>query len=107
MVQQGAFIGLGRTGIPLIMGILRIWLLRYLFILATEHVLGFYSVFWGNLFSNYMAAIITTVLMMRIKWVSAISQGVNKNDNTVKINRNSHEFSGSVEWLEIRILNIT
>jgi hypothetical protein len=31
-----------------------------------------------------MAAIITTVLMMRIKWVSAISQGVNKNDNTVK-----------------------
>jgi putative MATE family efflux protein len=72
MVQQGAFIGLGRTGIPLIMGILRIWLLRYLFILATEHFLGFYSVFWGNLFSNYMAAIITTILIMRIKWVSAI-----------------------------------
>lgn len=73
MVQQGAFIGLGRTGIPLVMGILRIWLLRYVFILATEHVLGFYSVFWGNLFSNYMAAVIITVLMMRVKWVSAIT----------------------------------
>jgi putative MATE family efflux protein len=84
MVQQGAFIGLGRTGIPLVMGILRIWLLRYVFILATEHVLGFYSVFWGNLFSNYMAAIITTVLIMRIKWVSAISTSENKSDNSTK-----------------------
>jgi len=84
MVQQGAFIGLGRTGIPLVMGILRIWLLRYVFILATEHVLGFYSVFWGNLFSNYMAAIITTILIMRIKWVSAISPSENKNNNSAK-----------------------
>lgn len=84
MVQQGAFIGLGRTGIPLVMGILRIWLLRYVFILATEHVLGFYSVFWGNLFSNYMAAIITTILIMRIKWVSAISPSENKNNNSTK-----------------------
>lgn len=78
MVQQGAFIGLGRTGIPLVMGILRIWLLRYVFILATEHVLGFYSVFWGNLFSNYMAAVIITILMMRVKWVSVISSGKKK-----------------------------
>jgi putative MATE family efflux protein len=84
MVQQGAFIGLGRTGIPLVMGFLRIWLLRYIFILATEHVLGFYSVFWGNLFSNYMAAIITTILIMRIKWVSAISQKENSSDNLSK-----------------------
>lgn len=73
MVQQNAFIGLGRTGIPLIISILRIWLLRYLFILATEKYLGFYSVFWGNLFSNYMAALITTILISRVKWVSAIS----------------------------------
>lgn len=72
MVQLGAFIGLGRTDIPLYIGILRIWLLRYLFILATEHVLGFYSVFWGNLFSNYMAAVITTILILRTRWVSAI-----------------------------------
>lgn len=84
MVQQGAFIGLGRTGIPLIVSILRIWFLRYLFILATQHVLGFYSVFWGNLFSNYLAAIITTILITRIKWVSAISAKNSKSDNTVK-----------------------
>lgn len=73
MVQQGAFIGLGRTKIPLAMGILRIWLLRYLFILLTDQYLGFYSVFWGNLFSNYMAAIITTILLVKVKWVSFIS----------------------------------
>lgn len=85
MVEQGAFIGLGRTGIPLIMSILRIWLLRYVFILATQHVLGVYSVFWGNLFSNYMAAIITTILTMRIKWVSNISfKRDTKNKTSVK-----------------------
>lgn len=74
MVEQGAFIGLGRTRIPLITSILRIWLLRYVFILATEKYLTFYSVFWGNLFSNYMAAVITTILILRVKWVSAIPQ---------------------------------
>ncbi|MHC1750883.1 MAG: MATE family efflux transporter [Cellulosilyticaceae bacterium] len=72
MVEQGAFIGLGRTKLPLVMSILRIWLLRYVFILATEKYLGYNAVFWGNLFSNYMAAIITTLFMLRIKWVSAI-----------------------------------
>ncbi len=72
MVQQGAFIGLGRTKLPLVMSILRVWLLRYIFILATEHALSYYSVFWGNLFSNYTAALITTILLLRIKWVSAI-----------------------------------
>jgi putative MATE family efflux protein len=74
MVIQGAFLGLGRTVIPLVLSILRIWLLRYVFILATEHTLGFYSVFWGNLFSNYAAAIITIILILRVKWVSAIQQ---------------------------------
>ncbi|MDF2700601.1 MAG: family efflux transporter, partial [Haloplasmataceae bacterium] len=53
---------------------LRIWLLRYVFILLTEQYLGFYSVFWGNLFSNYVAAIITTILIMRVKWISFIPQ---------------------------------
>lgn len=72
MVQQGAYIGLGRTRIPLIMNFLRIWLIRYVFILMTEHVLGFYSVFWGNLVSNYLTAVITTILILRVKWVSAI-----------------------------------
>lgn len=73
MVQQGAFIGLGRTRIPLVISILRIWLLRYLFILATERYLGVYSVFWGNLFSNLMAALIITLLVLRMPWVSALS----------------------------------
>ncbi|MDF2888380.1 MAG: family efflux transporter [Lacrimispora sp.] len=72
MVQQGAFIGLGKTRITLFISLLRVWLLRYIFILATEHFLGFYSVFWGNLFSNYMAALITTILILRVKWVSDI-----------------------------------
>ncbi|WP_024345127.1 MATE family efflux transporter [Lacrimispora indolis] len=73
MVQQGAFIGLGKTRITLFISLLRVWLLRYIFILATEHFLSFYSVFWGNLFSNYMAAIITTILILRVKWVSDIN----------------------------------
>ena len=72
MVSQGAFIGLGRMRIPLVMGILRIWLLRYIFILATESFLGYSSVFWGNLFSNYAAALITAILVFNIKWVSVI-----------------------------------
>ncbi len=80
MVQLGAFIGLGRTRITLVISILRVWLLRYVFILATEHFLGFYSVFWGNLFSNYMAALITTILILRIDWVSSIPQEIKINN---------------------------
>ncbi len=75
MTIQGAFIGLGRTKVPLILGILRIWLLRYLFILATEARLSFYAVFWGNLFSNYAAAVIALVIIGRTKWVSGIWKG--------------------------------
>jgi putative MATE family efflux protein len=74
MTVQGAFIGLGRTKVPLVLGILRIWLLRYVFILATESSLSFYSVFWGNLFSNYAAALIAIILIARVKWVSAIAE---------------------------------
>ena len=80
MVQLGAFIGLGRTRVTLVISILRVWLLRYVFILATEHFLGFYSVFWGNLFSNYMAALITTILILRIDWVSSIPQEIKINN---------------------------
>lgn len=72
MVEQGAFIGLGKTKITLVMSILRIWLLRYIFILATESYLSYYSVFWGNLFSNYVAALITTILIFRVSWESDI-----------------------------------
>lgn len=73
MVQQGAFIGLGKTRITLFISLLRVWLLRYIFILVTEHFLGYDSVFWGNLFSNYAAAIITTILIVRAKWISDIN----------------------------------
>ena len=31
-VEQGVFIGLGRTKMPLLTGIMRVWLLRYIFI---------------------------------------------------------------------------
>jgi putative MATE family efflux protein len=74
MTVQGAFIGLGRTKVPLVLGILRIWLLRYVFILATERELSFYSVFWGNLFSNYAAAALALLLIARTKWVSGLSR---------------------------------
>ena len=73
MTIQGAFIGLGKTKMPLFLGVLRIWLLRYLVGLATGHILHYYAVFWGNLFSNIMTALIATVLILRTKWVSAIS----------------------------------
>jgi putative MATE family efflux protein len=72
MTIQGAFIGLGRTKVPLVLGILRVWLLRYVFILATEPILQYYAVFWGNLFSNYMGAIIAIIIISRVKWVSVI-----------------------------------
>jgi Na+-driven multidrug efflux pump len=75
MVEQGAFIGLGRTKVPLVIGFLRIWALRYIFILCTESSLSFYSVFWGNLFSNYMAALISTLLIARVEWKSALDTG--------------------------------
>jgi len=74
MAIQGAFIGLGRTKVPLAIGLLRIWFLRFIFILATEKYLQYYSVFWGNLFSNYAAALIAIVLISRTKWVSAIGK---------------------------------
>lgn len=73
-VVQGAMIGLGRTRVPLALGVLRIWLLRYLFILATERFLSFYSVFWGNLFSNYMAALISLVILALVPWRSVIDK---------------------------------
>lgn len=71
-VEQGAFIGLGRTKMPLLTGIMRIWFLRYIFIIFTQKYLGVYSIFWGNLFSNCMAAFIFLFFVLRVKWVSAI-----------------------------------
>ncbi len=74
MTVQGAFIGLGRTKVPLLLGLLRIWLLRYVFILATERYLSFYAIFWGNLFSNYAAALLAILFIARADWGSVITQ---------------------------------
>lgn len=74
MTELGAFIGLGRTVVPMIVNILRVWLLRYVFILATERFLSFYAVFWGNLFSNYACAVLSTILVMKVGWTSRIPQ---------------------------------
>lgn len=65
---QGAMIGLGRTKVPLVLGFLRIWLLRYIFILCTESFLAYYSVFWGNLFSNCAAAVIFLIFLAKMRW---------------------------------------
>ncbi|EKV57289.1 MATE family efflux transporter [Brachyspira hampsonii] len=73
MVSQGALIGLGRTRIPLIISILRIWLLRFIFILLTSKYLSYWSVFWGNLFSNTMAGVIALLVILRVPWVSVIN----------------------------------
>ena len=72
MVLQGAFIGLGRTRITVVISLLRVWLLRYLFILATERYLGYNAVFWGSLFSNYASMAITLIMILKVKWVSVI-----------------------------------
>ncbi|ADC91348.1 MATE efflux family protein [Mageeibacillus indolicus UPII9-5] len=73
MVTNGAFIGLGRTKMTLISGVLRIWFCRYLFILAFEKTLGVYSIFWGNLFSNTICGIIfSAILILCLPWKSVI-----------------------------------
>lgn len=71
-VQLGAFVGMGRTRMPLLIGFLRIWLIRMIFIWFTEPTLGVYAVFWGNLFSNSVAAVLTTAMVLRTRWRSVI-----------------------------------
>ena len=66
MTVQGAFIGLGKTKIPLMIGILRIWFLRYVFILLTEKYLSYYS--------NITAGLLALILILNTKWVSAIKK---------------------------------
>lgn len=70
MVTQGAVIGLGKTKIPLVMGLLRIWLIRYIFILIFASTLGIFSIFWGNLVSNTLAGIIFLIFLLRTNWTS-------------------------------------
>lgn len=73
MVVQGAMIGLGRTRIPLLISVLRIWFLRFIFIIVAAKYLSYWSVFWGNLFSNTMSGIIAFIIISRISWVSVIN----------------------------------
>ena len=73
MVSQGALIGLGRTRVPLFISILRIWFFRYIFILATSSHLHYWSVFYGNLFSNTMAGIVTFIIILKTPWRSVIN----------------------------------
>ena len=73
MVVQGALIGLGRTRVPLIISILRIWLLRFIFILLTTKYLSYWAVFWGNLFSNTMSGVIALIIISKVPWVSVIN----------------------------------
>ena len=74
MVSQGAFIGLGRTKLPLFMGILRVWLIRYIFILITKRWLGVDSVFWGNLVSNYVAGFLFYYIVTKTPWKSVLKK---------------------------------
>ncbi len=74
MVSQGAFIGLGRTRLPLFMGILRVWFIRYIFILMTKKWLGVDSVFWGNLVSNYVAGFLFYYIVTKTPWKSVLKK---------------------------------
>ena len=73
MVVQGALIGLGRTRVPLLISILRIWFLRFIFIIVTTKYLSYWAVFWGNLFSNTMAGIIALIIISKTPWRSVIN----------------------------------
>ena len=72
MMCQSVYNALGRNIYPLIMTFLRIWVFRYLFILLTHNIFSYYSVFYGNLFSNFMAAIIFYIIVKRSSWRSDI-----------------------------------
>lgn len=72
ITSQSVLNALGRNVIPLIMGFLRVWLLRYIFILVTKNYLGYGSIMYGNLFSNCVAAIIFIYIITKIKWESGV-----------------------------------
>lgn len=75
MICQAVFNAMGKNIVPLIMGFLRVWLFRYLFILVTKAYLGYYSIFIGNLFSNTIAAIVFLILIKNIRWESGMKYG--------------------------------
>lgn len=71
-LAQSVLNALGRTDIPLFLGILRIWLIRYLFIIITQKTLGYYSIFYGNLISNAITAVLAIIVVQRIQWISVV-----------------------------------
>lgn len=73
-VAQGVFIAFGRTRIPLLLSFLRIWLLRYLFIVFTERYLSYHAVFIGNLFSNIVGMFIIIIILAFIPWESVLNK---------------------------------
>lgn len=72
-ITQGVFIAFGKTKIPLFLGFLRIWLLRYLFILVTNRWLGLHSIFYANLFSNSVSLVILWIWLFFTPWESVLS----------------------------------
>lgn len=78
MACNGAFIGLGRTKMTLISGVLRIWFIRYLFIRVFVGKMGLDAVFWGNLFSNCACAVIFFIILMKLPWKSVLQKQLDK-----------------------------
>lgn len=74
MVTQGAIIGLGNTKLPLVMGVLRIWLIRYIFILIFGAQMGVFAIFWGNLVSNVASGLIFMIILLRSDWNAHLIQ---------------------------------
>ena len=72
MVCQSVYQALGKNIVPLIMGFMRIWLFRYLFIIFTQSFLSYYSVFYGNLFSNILSMLIFLIILSKLKWTTGI-----------------------------------
>lgn len=72
MIVQGTLLALGRTKVTFVIGLLRVWGFRYIFIILTRHILGVDAVFWGNLFSNTIAAVIYLIIMQMIAFESNI-----------------------------------
>ncbi len=72
IITQSVFNALGRNIYPLVMSFLRIWVFRYLFIIVTRSYLGYYSIFYGNLFSNFLAAAIFYIIIRNSSWRSNI-----------------------------------
>ena len=72
MMCQSVYNALGRNIYPLIMTFLRVWVFRYFFIVLTHNIFSYYSVFYGNLFSNFMTAIIFYIIVSKSSWRSEI-----------------------------------